>query len=145
MAITLAHYGMAFARDTRSVFGDADAIAAINPLTRIPALILDGGEVLIDSAAIIDHLDECAGPSALTPRSGPARRQILQAVALAHGTGEKAGAVAYERHFHTPDTVARLWEARCLSQARAGLAEMERRLAGDWVCGTAFSHADVMT
>jgi glutathione S-transferase len=51
VAIALHHYGMPFTRDTRSIFGDAAAVAKISPLTRIPALVLDDGEVLIDSAA----------------------------------------------------------------------------------------------
>ena len=32
-----------------------------NPLGRIPALVLDDGETLIDSGAIVDHLDETYG------------------------------------------------------------------------------------
>ena len=73
VAIALHHYGMAFTRDTRSVFSQAEEVGRISPLTRIPALVLPGGEVLIDSAAILDHLDEQAGPQALMPRAGPER------------------------------------------------------------------------
>ena len=51
VAIALHHYGIPFARDTRSIFSDAAAVGRISPLTRIPALVLDDGEVLIDSAA----------------------------------------------------------------------------------------------
>lgn len=144
VAVALHHYGLAFDRDARSVFSDAGAIGRINPLIRIPALILDGGEILIDSAAILDHLDEAAGPDkALVPRAGPLRRAILQAAALCMGVGEKAGNVVYERHFHPATCVSRDWESRCLAQLAAGLAEMERRLEGPWLCGEAFSHADI--
>ena len=48
VAIALHHYGIPFTRDTRSIFGDAAAIGGISPLTRIPALVLDDGEVLIN-------------------------------------------------------------------------------------------------
>lgn len=58
VAVALHHYGMPFTRDTRSIFGEAEAVAKISPLSRVPALILDDGEVLIDSAAILDYLDE---------------------------------------------------------------------------------------
>ncbi len=74
VAVALHHYGMPFTRDTRSIFGEAQAVAKISPLTRIPALVLDDGEVLIDSAAILDYLDEEAGdesgdrPLAVRPR-----------------------------------------------------------------------------
>jgi glutathione S-transferase len=144
VAVALHHYGMPFTRDTRSIFGDAEAIGRISPLTRIPALVLDDGEVLIDSAAILDHLDALAGNRALVPASGPLRRQVLQMTALAQGTLEKAGAVVYERHFHPPAHQSADWLARCLGQTRAGLDELTRRLQKPYACGPTLSHADVM-
>ncbi len=144
IAVALHHYGMPFARDTRSIFGDALAIGRISPLTRIPALVLDDGEVLIDSAAILDHLDAQAGASALVPPAGPLRRQVLQMTALAQGTLEKTAAVVYERHFHPAAHQSSEWLARCLGQARAGLDELTRRLAAPYACGPTLSHADVM-
>src|SRR5215472_4738324 len=84
VAISLGVLGLACERDTRSVFSDFDAMRRINPLGRIPSLVLDGGEVLIDSAAILDWLDETAGPArALLPRAGPERRRALRLIALA--------------------------------------------------------------
>lgn len=144
VGVALHHYGMPFTRDTRSIFGDAAAVGQISPLTRIPALVLDTGEVLIDSAAILDHLDEQAGDRALCPASGPSRRQVLQMTALAQGTLEKVAAVVYERHFHRADQQSSEWLTRCLGQTRAGLDELTRRLSAPYACGSALTHADVM-
>jgi glutathione S-transferase len=145
VAVTLHHYGMPFTRDTASIFGDAAHVQRINPLTRIPALILDDGEVLIDSGAIIDHLDETVGPArALIPPHGYDRRQIMQATALAYGCFEKAGVLVYERHFHPPAHVSRTWETRCEGQLAAGLAALESRAGDPWLCGGTLTHADVM-
>lgn len=144
VAIALHHYGIPFARDTRSIFGDAEAIGRISPLTRIPALILDDGEVLIDSASILAHLDEQVGDAALIPGSGTQRRRVLQMTALAQGTLEKVAAVVYERHFHPPEHRSSVWVDRCLGQARAGLDELTNRLAKPYACGVALTHADVM-
>lgn len=144
VAVAMHHYGMAFTRDTRSIFGEAEAVGKISPLTRIPALVLDDGEVLIESAAILDHLDELAGELALCPASGPARRQVLQMTALAQGTMEKAAAVVYERHFHKAEQQNREWLQRCLGQNRVGLDELTRRLSAPYACGERLSHADVM-
>lgn len=144
VAVALNHYGVPFTRDTRSIFGDAAAVGRISPLTRIPALILDDGEVLIDSAAILDCLDELAGDRALCPPSGPIRRRVLQMTALAQGTLEKVGAVVYERHFHPREAQSAEWLTRCLGQARAGLDELTRRLSAPYACGVALTHADVM-
>src|SRR5687768_12433570 len=106
VAVTLHHYHMPFERNALSVFENARAMQKINPLIRVPALILESGEVLIDSNAIVDHLDETAGPArALTPAHGPERRKVMQAVAMAVGTTDKAGAVVYERYWHKGKTV----------------------------------------
>ena len=69
VAVSLRVLGFDYEHDTRSVFGDFEAMRQVNPLGRIPSLVLDGGEVLIDSAAILDWLDETVGPDrALLPR-----------------------------------------------------------------------------
>lgn len=146
VAVTLHHYDMPFTRNTMSVFGDAKDMRKINPLIRIPSLILDSGETLIDSVAIIDMLDEMAGPTrALVPTHGPVRRTILQATALAQGTAEKAGQIVYERFFHTGASLSKEWEGRCQSQLAAGMDLLESRCGSPWYFGSDMSHADVMT
>ena len=98
VAVSLRVLGFAYEHDTRSIFADFDAMRRVNPLGRIPALVLDDGEVLIDSAAILDWLDETVGPErALIPPSGPERRRALRIIALATGAIDKVGAAAYER------------------------------------------------
>jgi glutathione S-transferase len=145
VAVTLHHYGIPFSRDTSSIFGDAAHVQTINPLIRIPALILDDGEVLIDSAAIIDHLDETVGPArAMIPPSGDERRQILQATALGMGCFEKAVALFYEGYFHPAAHVSAAWQSRCENQLAAGLAALEARAGRPWLHGDALTHADVM-
>ncbi len=63
VAVTLHHYHMPFERNTISVFSNAKKMQKINPLIRIPSLELASGEILIDSWAILDYLDELAGPA----------------------------------------------------------------------------------
>jgi len=84
VAVTLNHYHLRFERNRLSVFHPA--MVEINPLMRIPSLIIDGDETLYDSSAIIDYLDELVGPQkALMPRSGDERRRVLQIVTMATG------------------------------------------------------------
>ena len=53
---------------------------AANPLGRVPALILDDGGILVDSAVIIDSLDHMvSAEKALTPREGRERSRVLDA------------------------------------------------------------------
>ena len=145
VAVTLHLYGMPFTRNAISVFGDAEAMARIHPLVRIPSLILDDGEVLIDSAAIIDHLDEAMGPAALTPRSGKERRRVLQATVAATGAIDKAGAVVYERHFHEGARLNQEWEARCKQQLAGAIGWLESQLKGEWLTGPKMTQADITT
>jgi glutathione S-transferase len=145
VAVTLHHYHMPFERNALSVFENARAMQKINPLIRVPALILESGEVLIDSNAIVDHLDETAGPArALTPAHGPERRKVMQAVAMAVGTTDKAGAVVYERYWHKGKTVSEDWVNRCLGQAKHGLEHLEHQCGAPWFIDSHMSQADVM-
>jgi glutathione S-transferase len=126
VAISLRVLGFDYEQDTRSVFGDFDSMRTTNPLRRIPSLVLDSGETLIDSAAILDWLDEQVGPDrALLPRSGPERREGLRRIALATGAIDKFGTANYERlirpsQFRWPE-----WIARCLTQGTGALAALE--------------------
>lgn len=58
VAITLRLYGVPYEQRDLSGSGNRTEVRAANPLGRIPALVLDSGETLIDSGAIVDHLDE---------------------------------------------------------------------------------------
>jgi glutathione S-transferase len=126
VAISLHTLGIAFERNTISGFSDAEAMRRINPLGRIPSLILDDGEVLIDSAAILDHLDETVGPErALLPPRGRDRRRALQNVYLATGILDKSGAIVYERTLRPPEKRHEPWIDRCRTQVVSGLAALE--------------------
>lgn len=143
VAIALRVLGFDYEHDTRSVFADFDAMRALNPLGRIPSLVLDGGEVLIDSAAILDYLDQQVGPErALLPASGEARRRALQVTALAAGAVEKFGAVAYEQIIRPAQYRWPEWVERCRTQAQGGLAALERL---DWAASGKLDQPRIMT
>jgi glutathione S-transferase len=146
VAIALRLYEMPFEHRAWSVFGDADEIAQFNPLKRVPTLVLDDGEVLIESAAILDALDEMAGEDrALIARRGPLRRRVLKVCALGAGLADKAVSLVYERVLHERATP--LWIDRFRSQMSGVLdaLEAERSAAsGPWWLGESLTHADIM-
>jgi glutathione S-transferase len=118
VAITLAAYGMAFEQKALTGFDHRDEVRGSNPLGRIPALVLDSGEVLVDSAAIIDYLDEVYGRErALTPSAGPGRREVLKVAAMMMGACDKLLAGAYERNRKPPEKVHQPWIDDCVAQA----------------------------
>jgi glutathione S-transferase len=122
VAISLRVLRFDYGHDTRSVFGDFVSMRKTNPLARIPSLMLDNGEVLIDSIAILDWLDETVGPRrALLPQAGKPRRQAMQRIALAIGTVDKAGASAYERIIRPATYRWPEWIERCRTQAAGAI------------------------
>jgi glutathione S-transferase len=144
VAVTLHHYHMPFERNTISVYSQAKKMQKINPLIRIPSLELASGEILIDSWAILDYLDELAGPArALMPSHGPERRKIMQTVALAVGAAEKAGAINREHYFHPGKMLSKEYEERCLYQLQSGLTELEKNCGSPWYSDLHMSQADV--
>lgn len=142
VAVTLLHYHLRFERNRMSVFNPG--MVEINPLMRVPSLVIDGGETLYDSNAIIDYLDELVGPrKALIPRDGDERRRLLQVLALATGAMEKAIAVVYERQFHSPHGIAHEWTVRCMAQLSGALVHLDAHAKDPWYFGMKFTQADI--
>jgi len=56
-----------------------------NPLGKVPALIMDNGEPLIDSPVIVEYLDSLHSGTKIVPTSGDARWKALRLQALADG------------------------------------------------------------
>jgi len=144
VAIALNLYGMAYEHRPWSVFGDADKVAPFNPLIRVPTLVLDSGDVLIESALILDYLDEQAGERALIASSGPQRREALKVCALGTGLADKAVALVYERVLHKEKSQA--WLDRCTGQVERVLNALEADRAAratQYWFGESIGHADI--
>lgn len=143
VAATMTHYGLSFDRHLLSVFGDREEVMRLNPLGKVPALILDDGETLIESAVIIDFLDDLAGEKiALTPRSGARRRVILRVAAIAAGVSERTVQLRSETvwrplHLQNPEFIETY-----ISSIRSSLDFLERTIEGEWCCGDGPTHAD---
>jgi len=145
VAIALRLYGLAFEHRPWATFGDADKIAPYNPLRRVPTLVCEDGEALIESTVILDYLDELVGPEkAMIAASGPARRHALKVCALAMGLADKAVSLLYERVLRKD--ASKIWVERCEAQISGVLGVLEKERAGIatpyWFGGT-IGHADI--
>ena len=145
VGIALTLYDMPFEHRGWSTFGDADNIRPFNPLTRVPTLVLDDGEVLIESHSILDYLDSLVpADRRMFPTAEPARRRALKVAALATGLSDKAVGLFYEKLLHKE--VSELWVRRCQTQIAAVLAVLEADRAkrgGDYWFGDRIGHADI--
>ena len=75
VAISMQLLGIEYEHRPHTAWSNLAEVRAVNPVGRVPALILDSGEALFDSSAILDYIDQLAGPQrALVPptRAGPA-------------------------------------------------------------------------
>ena len=146
VAATMSHYEMPFDRHVLSVFGDRDEVAHLNPLGKVPALIIDEGETLIDSAMILDHLDECAGEERrLTPREGVERRRVLRLAAIAMGISERAVQLRIETVRRPAHLQSKEFADGYLRSIRDSLDFLEREAEAPWITGSTLTQADFST
>lgn len=148
VGIALTLYGHTFEHRPWSTFGDGDKIEPFNPLRRVPTLVLDNGEIIIESAYALDWLDEQARAAdevaPLIAASGPERQKALYLIALSTGLGDKAVAMFYEQVLHKEKSP--VWLERCQTQIGAVLDVLEgiRTAArSQWMLGSAMTHADI--
>lgn len=147
-AISMKLSGVPFEHANWSVGRDFDRIREYNPLGRVPTLVTDEGERLMESGAILDYIDELAGPGrALLPREGIERRQALNLMAMATGAAEKGVLQVYERAFRPEDKRHQPWVDRCRLQMNAALAAIDRYLGerggSHWLVGKQMTQADI--
>ena len=141
IAVTLNLYNMPFERLIISAIDDEAVRERINPVGRVPAFVLSESETIVDSNAILDHLDELAGSDSLTPQSGFPRRQTLHQLALATGAIDRAmGANAERRRKPLDDDRLK----RQLRQCNNGFTALEALLDADvYFGGDKIGQADV--
>jgi glutathione S-transferase len=124
VGITLSLYDLPFEHKPWSVFGNADELAAVNPLIRVPTLVLESGEALIETAAIIDYLDGLVPPEKrLLPREQPERYRVQNIVSLASGISDVAVRLFYEQRLH--DVPSDSYVARLTRQIEQTLASID--------------------
>jgi glutathione S-transferase len=148
VAISMRLLDLPFEHANWSIGKDQALIAALNPLGQVPVLVLDDGEALVESAIILDYLDQLAGPErALVPASGEARRRVLGLTALAAGVADKARLQMYERVFRPAALRHEPVRLRLHAQMLATCARLEdacaARAGAEWLIGDRITQADV--
>ena len=73
-----------------------EGLSGVNPLIKIPTLILDDGRALYDSLVICDYFDTLRPPRVI-PESGAKRWDVLTVHALANGICDAAVSARYEQ------------------------------------------------
>lgn len=121
---------------TAAPLDSADPLHAVNPLGRVPALVTEEGNWLVDSPVICEYLDYMGG-SGLFPPAGEARWEALRLQAL--GDGLMDSSVPWRQELMRPeDERSAEWLARREQQVRATLHYLEHSPGslGHWNIGT---------
>jgi len=147
VAISMRLLDLPFEHLNWSIGKDQDKVKQYNPLGQVPILVLDDGDTLVDSATILDYLDDRVGPDrALVPRTGDARRHVLAATTLATGMADKARLQMYELLFRPKELRHPPLTARLNAQMLATAAELDKlcaRSTTPYLFGDRITQADV--
>ena len=122
-----------------------NAVAAVNPLGKIPVLVLDDGTRLFDSRVIVEYLDSTSPVSRLIPEPARQRIAVKRWEALADGVCEAASAIFLERKRPSRQQ-SKEWIARQRAKIDRGVVELAEELGERaWCNGEGYSLADIAT
>jgi glutathione S-transferase len=103
-----------------------DDYAKITPVKKLPVLILDNGEVVLDSYVIVEYLDELAGGGKLIPASGPLRWKIKSDHSLLQGILDSMLLCRYEAMVRPKELHWKAWADDHWNRAWNGMARFEQ-------------------
>ena len=144
VAVAMNLMGLPFERRVLSVFTDFDDMLRVNPLGKVPALRLDGGEWLFDSRFILDYLEQLAPEEKrLIPSELESRQRVLRVEAVALGLAEKCYERGIEFARRQSGKVDELWAERLRTQIVSALGWLDALQPEPWLCGETMSMADI--
>lgn len=144
VAVAMNYWEMPFERRVQSVFTEFGELLKVNPLGKVPALLLDDGECLFDSRMILDYLDQLAPRERrLVPDALPERRAVLRAESVALGLAEKCYERGIEFARRQPGKVDEVWADRLKTQIESALGWLESLKPNPWLCGDRICLADI--
>lgn len=118
VAAALISRGLRFEHEPVNGYREFEVASRYNPVAKVPSLVLDDGEILIDSTAILDYLNELTPSAPLIPLGSEARRTTLKLAAIGYGICEQATNLSF-RGREVPETEANRWRAQILGGLRA--------------------------
>ena len=120
---SIAHLGLSDRVDI-GVPDDEDSLRKLNPLAKVPALIIEDGTALFDSRVILEYLDTLSGGDKIIPVETGARFAALRDAAMADGILEAALLVTYEGRYRPDQTPYEPWLDFQRGKVQRGLAAM---------------------
>ena len=104
-----------------------DEYSRITPLKKLPVLILDNGDVILDSYVIVEYLDELAGGGKLIPASGAARWKVKSDHSMLQGMLDSMLLCRYEKMVRPEPLRWQAWADDHWARAWNGMARFEKQ------------------
>jgi len=104
-----------------------DEYSQINPVKKLPALILDNGDVIVDSYVIVEYLDELAGGGKLIPATGDARWKVKSDHSLLQGMLDSMLLCRYEKLVRPQGLQWQAWTDDHWNRAWKGMARFNEK------------------
>jgi len=103
-----------------------DEYSRVTPLKKLPVLILDNGDVILDSYVIVEYLDELAGGK-LIPGYGPRRWQVKTDHSLINGMLDSMLLCRYEKMVRPKGLQWQAWTDDHWNRAWLGMARFDKQ------------------
>jgi len=103
-----------------------DEYSRITPLKKLPVMILDNGEVILDSYVIVEYLDELAGGNRLIPAAGAARWKVKSEHSMLQGMLDSMLLCRYENITRPEALRWKAWSDDHWNRAWLGMARFEQ-------------------
>lgn len=142
--VVMADKKLDFSFEQENVWAPETNIQQVNPLGKIPCLVMEDGSTLYDSRVIAEYLDTISPVCKLLPQNGRERAEVKVWEALADGVIDAAVLAFVERRDRAPEQQSATWIERQTGKVQAGLREMSVRLGDASYCmGVHYTLADV--
>jgi glutathione S-transferase len=103
----------------------SDSLRKMNPLGKIPVLMIEDGSAVYDSRVILDYLDDRAGGGKIVPRDSKARLAALRLQALADGILDASILTVYEGRYRKAEMHEPKWLELQAGKVSRALAVLE--------------------
>jgi len=116
----------------------------INPLGKIPCLVLPNGKSIFDSAVIVDYIDGLSPASRLIPVNNLSRAYVKTFEALADGLLDAAILARRERISRPIEEQSQAWIKRQTNKVELALQHLSSEIgSSQYYCANEFSLADI--
>ena len=148
VAITMQFLGIEYKHRELSIFRDFDEFRKINPTVKVPTVVLDNGQVLMDSTLIIDYLESQLSDRSLMPGNPTDYAAALQQIGVTLVGMEKVAQLIYETSHRPENRQYAPWIERLEQQLEGAVKLMEKVVSAsdhDWLLGKDITQADIST